>query len=96
MACPVVAGTAAFLLEYFPYLTPQQLKFCLEKSAQAPDSKVRKPGTDEMVALSDISESGGIINAYEAAKVAATLDPSGKSVAPKKTSPKPTLKNKKG
>jgi hypothetical protein len=49
-----------------------------------------------MVALSDISESGGIINAYEAAKVAATLDPSGKSVAPKKTSPKPTLKNKKG
>jgi subtilisin family serine protease len=96
MACPVVAGTAAFLLEYFPYLTPQQLKYCLEKSAQAPDAKVRKPGTDEMVALSDISESGGIINAYEAAKVAATLDPSGKSVAPKKTSPKPTLKNKKG
>jgi subtilisin family serine protease len=96
MACPVVAGTAAFLLEYFPYLTPQQLKYCLEKSAQAPDIKVRKPGTDEMVALSDISESGGIINAYEAAKVAATLDPSGKSVAPKKTSPKPTLKNKKG
>ncbi len=96
MACPVVAGTAAFLLEYFPYLTPQQLKYCLEKSAQAPDTKVRKPGTDEMVALSDLSESGGIINAYEAAKVAATLDPSGKSVAPKKTSPKPTLKNKKG
>jgi hypothetical protein len=48
-----------------------------------------------MVALSDLSESGGIINAYEAAKVAATLDPSGKT-APKKTSPKPTMKNKKG
>lgn len=95
MACPVVAGTAAFLLEYFPYLTPQQLKYCLMKSTQAPEGKVKKPGTEDMVALSELSESGGIINAYEAAKVAATLDPSGKK-APKKSSPKPTLKNKKG
>ncbi|HEY1202025.1 MAG TPA: S8 family peptidase, partial [Niastella sp.] len=95
MACPVVAGTAAFLLEYFPYLTPQQLKYCLMKSTQAPEGKVKKPGTDEMVAMSELSESGGVINALEAAKVAATLDPSGKT-APKKSSPKPTLKNKKG
>ena len=94
MACPVVVGTAAFLLEYFPYLTPQQLKYCITKSAVAPEGKVRIPGTDEMVALSDISESGGIINAYEAAKIAATLDPSVKPA--KKVSPKPTLKNKKG
>ncbi len=96
MACPVVAGTAAFLLEYFPYLTPQQLKYCIMKSAVAPGTKVNKPGTDETVALSDISISGGIINAYEAAKVAATLNPTGNKVAPKATSPKPTLKNKKG
>ncbi|WP_205511108.1 S8 family peptidase [Longitalea arenae] len=96
MACPVVAGTAAFLLQYFPYLTPEQLKYCIMKSAQAPEGKVKKPGTDEMVALSELSESGGIINAYEAAKIAATLDPSGKKVAPKKSSAKPTLKNKKG
>ncbi|WP_207513098.1 S8 family peptidase [Longitalea luteola] len=96
MACPVVAGTAAFLLQYFPYLTPQQLKYCIMKSAQVPDAKVRKPGTEEMVALTDLSESGGIINAYEAAKVAATLDPSGKKASPKKSSAKPTLKNKKG
>jgi subtilisin family serine protease len=95
MACPVVAGTAAFLLEYFPYLTPQQLKYCLMKSTQAPEGKVKKPGSDDMVALSDLSESGGIINALEAAKVAATLDPSGKK-APKNSSRKPTLKNKKG
>jgi subtilisin family serine protease len=95
MACPVVAGTAAFLLEYFPYLTPQQLKYCLVKSAQVPDGKVKKPGSDDMVALTDLSESGGIINAYEAAKVAATLAPGGK-IKPKKPSPKPTLKNKKG
>lgn len=95
MACPVVAGTAAFLLEYFPYLTPQQLKYCLMKSSQAPETKVKKPGSDELVALNELSESGGIINAFEAAKIAATLDPSGKK-APKRSSPKPTMKNKKG
>jgi subtilisin family serine protease len=93
MACPVVAGTAAFLLEYFPYLTPQQVKYCLMKSAQSPEGKVRKPGSDDMVALSDISESGGIINAYEAAKIASTLNAGKKAQKP---SPKPTLKNKKG
>jgi subtilisin family serine protease len=96
MACPVVAGTAAFLLEYFPYLTPQQIKYCLMKSAQMPVDKVRKPGTDDMVPLSELSESGGVINAYEAAKIAATLDPAGKGTAPKKPAPKPTMRNKKG
>lgn len=94
MACPVVAGTAAMLMEYFPYLTPKQVKYCLEKSTQAPEAKVKKPGTNDLVAMSDISISGGVINAYEAAKIAATLDPSNKGVAPKK-SPKPTMKNKK-
>lgn len=96
MACPVVVGTAALLLEYFPNLTPQQVKYCIMKSAQNPGVKVNKPGTDETVLMSDICVSGGIINAYEAAKVAATLKPSGNKVAPKGASPKPTLKNKKG
>ena len=96
MACPVVVGTAALLLEYFPYLTPQQLKYCIMKSAQNPGVKVSKPGTDETVNMTDLCVSGGVINAYEAAKVAATLNPSGNKVAPKAVSPKPTLKNKKG
>jgi len=102
MACPVVAGTAAFLLEYFPYLTPAQVKQVLMKSAQAPTDKVRKPGSDDMVSLSDISESGGIINAYEAAKLAASMDPSAKAgAAPaagvkKPATAKPALPVKKG
>lgn len=97
MACPVVVGTAAFLMEYFPYLTPQQVKYCIVKSAQSPGEKVRKPGTDEMVPMSDLCVSGGIVNAYEAAKIATTLDPSAKAGTPKKSAPKkPTLKNKKG
>ena len=94
MASPVVAGAAAFLLEYFPYLTPQQVKYCLEKSAQVPAIKVNKPGTDEEVNLTDISKTGGVINVYEAAKIAATLQPA--KGAPKKKTPKPVLQNKKG
>jgi len=95
MASPVVAGAAAFLLEYFPYLTPKQVKYCLEKSAQPIAAKVRKPGTDEMVNLSDISRSVGVINVYEAAKIAAGLKAEGGD-APATKNPKPTLKNKKG
>ncbi len=95
MASPVVAGTAAFLLSYFPYLTPEQLKTCIEKGAAVPEYKVRKPGTDEMVELSEISKTGGILNAYESAKIAASMQPAAIPVK-KKKAPKPTLKNKKG
>jgi len=74
MACPVVTGVAALLLEYYPNLTAPQLKYCIVHSAVAPPGKVKKPGTeDELVNLSDISRSGGIINAYEALKLAYTL-----------------------
>jgi cell wall-associated protease len=52
------------------------VKYCIEKSAVAPPVKVKVPGTEtnEMVNLSDISRSGGIINAYEALKLASTLN----------------------
>jgi subtilisin family serine protease len=92
MASPVVAGTAAFLLSYFPALTAQQLKYCIEKSAKPPGAKVKKPGTDEMVELSDISKTGGFVNAYEAAKLAATLN---LPPAELKKLPKSTLKKSK-
>lgn len=92
MASPVVAGTAAFLMSYFPNLTAEQVKYCLEKSAQVPADSVTKPGSDDTVALTDISKTGGVINAYEAAKVAFDLKPEGK---PKKNkrAPKSTMKN---
>jgi cell wall-associated protease len=73
MACPLVAGIAALTLEYFPTLTAKQLKYVIEKSAQAQKEKVTKPGTDEKVPMSDLSKTGGIVNAYEAVKLAATL-----------------------
>jgi cell wall-associated protease len=75
MAAPVVTGVAALLLEFYPNLTPQQLKYCIEKSAVPPPMKVKKPGSEgELVNLSDISKSGGIINAYEALKLAYALN----------------------
>lgn len=73
MACPVVAGVAALILQYYPSLTPQQVKFAIEKSAKPSTELVNKPGTDTKVNLSDISKTGGFVNAYEAIKVAGTL-----------------------
>ncbi|ULQ54362.1 S8 family serine peptidase [Flavihumibacter fluvii] len=88
MAAPVVAGVAAFLLSYYPYLTPQQLKMVIEKSAVVPEEKVKLPGSEEMVPLSAISRTGGFLNAYEAAKLAATIKPEQTN----KKLPKSTLK----
>ncbi len=73
MASPVVAGLAAFILNYYPNLSAKQVKYVIEKSAQQPDIKVTKPGAGEIVNLSDISKSGGLVNAYEAIKLASTL-----------------------
>jgi subtilisin family serine protease len=66
MACPVVAGIAALVLEYFPTLTPQQLKTVIEKSAVLSKEEVKQPGTDEKVKLSELSRTGAFANAYEA------------------------------
>ncbi|MCW3091381.1 MAG: peptidase [Ferruginibacter sp.] len=73
MACPVVAGTAAFILGYYPTLTAQQLKYVIEKSAKTSDEAVNVPGTEEKAPLSDISKTGGVINVYSAIQLAGTL-----------------------
>lgn len=73
MASPVVAGLAAFILSYYPTLSAEQLKFVIEKSVSPINEKVINPGTVDEVNLSDISKTGGIVNAHEAIKLAATL-----------------------
>ena len=73
MACPVVAGIAALLLEYYPELSARQLKYVIEKSAVHLDEKVKLPGTEDKVDLADISKTGGLVNAFEATKLASTL-----------------------
>ncbi|MFZ1371718.1 MAG: S8 family serine peptidase [Ferruginibacter sp.] len=83
MAGPVVAGIAALTLQYYPNLTAKQLKYVIEKSAMQPKEKVNKPGTDEKVQLGEISKTGGIVNAYEAVKLASTLTGENKEILPK-------------
>ena len=73
MASPVVAGLAALIMEYYPALSAKQVKMVIEKSAQKVSMKVKDPGTGEDVNLSDLSKTGGIVNAYEAMKLASTI-----------------------
>ncbi|CAN5142917.1 S8 family peptidase [soil metagenome] len=73
MAGPVVAGLAALLLEYYPDLSARQLKYVIENSTTAISELVKKPGTNGLVPFSQLSKSGGIVNAYGAVKLAAKL-----------------------
>lgn len=76
MACPVVSGVAAVLKSYFPELTPKQIRTILVKSARTEykNKKVIKPGTkDELVEFNELSESGAIVNLYEAVKMAQSM-----------------------
>lgn len=87
MAAPVVTGVAALLLSYYPDLTAQQLKYILMKSAAPlPDGtkEVSKPGAPDMkVPFADLSISGGLVNAYEALKLADSIQ-GNKDLKPKK------------
>jgi len=70
MASPTVAGVAALLLSYFPELTTAQVSDILKKSARTFDGlKVEKPGGGK-ASFSDLSNTGGLVNAYEAVKIA--------------------------
>ena len=73
MATPVVAGVAALVLEYYPDLSAQQVKYVIDHSAVPITQKVKLPGTEDSVYLSDISITGGELNAYNALKLASTL-----------------------
>jgi subtilisin family serine protease len=86
MASPVVAGLAAFVLSYYPTLTAEQLKSVIERSAGKLPAKVKHPETGETVYLSEISVTGGVVNAYEAIKLAATVA-GDKKLQPLKTKP---------
>ena len=95
MACPVVAGVAALLLEYYPTLSAQQLKAAIEKSAVVIDKDVNVPGSMNKTKLSDLSVTGGLLNAYEAIKLASTIKGDRKEIKDEMAKPKMT-KLKKG
>jgi cell wall-associated protease len=77
MAAPVACGVAAVLKSYYPTLTPEQIKKILVKSSvkSYKGKKVIKPGSqkgdkDEYVKFDKLSRTAGIVNMYEAVKMA--------------------------
>ncbi len=80
MASPVCAGVAAVIRSYYPALTAEQVKECIEKSVVKQDYKVKKPGTEEKVSFSSLSRTGGVINVYNAVKLAGQMKGKKKNV----------------
>ncbi|MEQ1553351.1 MAG: S8 family peptidase [Ferruginibacter sp.] len=93
MACPVVAGVAALLLEYYPTLTALQLKEVIENSSVKSTEKVNNPETKEKVLLSSLCKTGGYLNAFEAVKYADNMVNKNKKIVIPPTKIKKTLKN---
>ena len=69
MAAPVVTGLAALIRSYYPELNAIQVKKIIEESVLKPAPSVAsiKPGSkNEPVLFSQLSSTGGIINAFNA------------------------------
>jgi subtilisin family serine protease len=75
MAAPVVSGIAALVMAYYPDLTAEQVKrVILESATPHAEVRVTLPGGErEGVRFGDLSATGGIVNAYEALRMAAAL-----------------------
>ncbi|EHQ24537.1 S8 family peptidase [Mucilaginibacter paludis] len=73
MASPVVAGLAALIRSYYPRLTAAQVKDIILKSVVKVNHNVviRDGQNETKVPFSDLCVTGGIVNAYNALKLAA-------------------------
>jgi subtilisin family serine protease len=72
MAAPVVAGLAALIWSHYPNFTAVQIKDIIMNSVVKVEQKVKikEEGDNRRVLLSDISVTGGIVNAYNALQLA--------------------------
>ncbi|WP_008586630.1 S8 family serine peptidase [Niabella soli] len=70
LASPVVAGIAALLRSYFPSLKAAEIVDIIKRSGAAVTEPVVKPGTEGKVSLSELCNSGKIVNAAGAVKAA--------------------------
>ena len=69
MATPIVSGIAAMIRSYYPQLTAAQVKQIIEKSVLIPESSAYcfRPGEKAtIVPFTELSRTGGIVNAYNA------------------------------
>jgi subtilisin family serine protease len=98
MASPVVAGLAALIRSYFPTLTAEQVKQAITNSATGLGNgvttlKPNKEGVKEEVPLSNLCNTGGLLNAYGAVEIAEKLSNQGVKKV-NDTLPKSSFKNK--
>lgn len=72
MAAPVVSGLAALIMAYYPDLDAGEVRqVILESATRLTDTRVVRPGSeDQRVAFGTLSATGGIVNAYEALRLA--------------------------
>ncbi len=79
MASPVTAGVAALLFSYYPNLTAMQVRdIILKSSVKYTTLQVAKPGSESkegstLVEFGTLSATGGVVNAFEAVKMAEQL-----------------------
>lgn len=73
MAAPVVAGLAALIRSYYPKLTAVQVKDIIMRSVVKVEQSVeiKDEKGSKTVPFADLCVTGGIVNAYEALKLAA-------------------------
>ncbi|SFU27131.1 Subtilase family protein [Pustulibacterium marinum] len=75
MASPAAAGVAALIRSYFPKLKASQVKQIIMQSGLAPNMKVNIGGDpSNVVDFADLSQSGKMVNAYNALILAAQVD----------------------
>jgi subtilisin family serine protease len=77
MAAPVVTGLAALIRSYYPKLTALQVKEIILKSVVKVQHQViltdnGANGNKHLVSFDELCSTGGIVNAYQALKLAAT------------------------
>jgi subtilisin family serine protease len=75
MAAPVVSGVAALLMAYYPELSAADVKrIILESATRLADRQVLRPNSEGLpgpaVPFGTLSATGGIVNAYEAIRLA--------------------------
>lgn len=89
MASPVTAGIAGLILSYFPELSSRQVKDAILKSVTRIPGVVNRPGAQDQVAMSDLTNTAGVVNAFGAVSAASRM----KGERNLKTAPAPKPKN---
>jgi subtilisin family serine protease len=70
-AAPVVSGVAALLMAYYPRLSAAEVKqILLESATPLREQVVARPGGAGQVRFGELSRTGGVVNAFEAVKLA--------------------------